>query len=75
MQKLGDGHASVCVEVSLKKKFFFGHFYLFLRQTWSVSGGGAESDRETQNWKQAPGSELSAESLRWGSKPPTVMRS
>ena len=29
--------------------------------------GRAERERETQNLKQAPGSELSAQSLTWGS--------
>ena len=32
----------------------------------STSGGGAETERETQNPNQAPGSELSAQSLTWG---------
>ena len=32
-----------------------------------MSGGGAERERETQNLKQAPGSELSAQSLTWDS--------
>ena len=35
--------------------------------TQSMSGGGAERERETQNPKQVPGSELSAQSLTWGS--------
>ena len=33
-----------------------------------TSGEGAESERETQHLKQAPGSELSAQSRRWGGK-------
>ena len=37
-----------------------------------MSEGGAERERETQNPKQAPGSELSAQSLTWGSNPRTV---
>ena len=32
-----------------------------------MSGGGAETERETQTLKQAPGSELSAPSLMGGS--------
>ena len=32
-----------------------------------MSRGGAERERETQNLKQTPGSELSAQSLTWGS--------
>ena len=35
---------------------------LFLRQRQSMSGGGAERERETQNRKEAPVSELSAQS-------------
>ena len=31
-----------------------------------MSRGGAERERKTQNLKQAPGSELSAQSLMWG---------
>ena len=42
-------------------------FYLFLRESMSMSEGGAERERETQNPKQAPGSELSAQSLTPGS--------
>ena len=43
--------------------------YLFLREgeTESEQGRGRERDRETQNLKQAPGSELSAQSPKWGS--------
>ena len=36
------------------------------RQRQSVSGAGAERERKTQNLKQAPGSELSAQSPTWG---------
>uniref|UniRef100_A0A8C9CWF6 Immunoglobulin kappa variable 4-1 n=1 Tax=Panthera leo TaxID=9689 RepID=A0A8C9CWF6_PANLE len=38
----------------------------------SVNGGGAERERETQNPKQAPGSELSARNPTWGSNTRTV---
>ena len=38
----------------------------------STSRGGAERERETQNPKQAPGSELSAQSLIRGSNLRTV---
>ena len=37
------------------------------RERQSMSPGGAERERETQNQKQAPGSELSARSLTRGS--------
>ena len=36
-----------------------------------MSGGGAERERETQNLKPAPGSELSAQSPMGGSNPRT----
>ena len=36
------------------------------RQRQSASRGGAEREREAQNPKQAPGSELSAQSMMWG---------
>ena len=50
--------------------FFFNFFNLFLRELehkWRRS-----RERETQNLKQTPGSELSAQSLMWGSNPQTV---
>ena len=51
--------------------FFFSFFFLtFIFE--SVSGGGAERERETQNLKQTPGSELSAQSLTRGSNSQTV---
>ena len=47
---------------------FFFTFILFLRvrESQSTSGGGAERGRETQNPKQAPGFELSAQRLMRG---------
>ena len=36
-----------------------------------MSWGGAEREKETQNLKQAPGSELLAQSPTWGSNPQT----
>ena len=51
------------VEITFKKKFFLS---LFLKEKESVSGGGAERERETQNQKWPPGSELSAQSLTQG---------
>ena len=56
--------------------FYFFNVCLFLterereRERQSMSGGGTE--RETQNPKQAPGSELSAQSPTRGSNPRTV---
>ena len=48
--------------------------YLFLRdrerererETDRVQAGQGQTERETQNLKQAPGSELSAQSPTWG---------
>ena len=37
------------------------------RERETVQVGEGQSERETQNPKQAPGSELSAQSLMWGS--------
>ena len=42
------------------------------RERESMSRGGAERERETQNPRQAPGSELSAQSLTRGSNSQTV---
>ena len=42
--------------------------FLFIFERQSMSRGGAERERETQNLKQAPGSELSAQSLTWDLK-------
>ena len=48
---------------------FFGNVYLFLRETETdrVQIGEGQREEETQNLKQAPGSELSAQSPRRGS--------
>ena len=40
--------------------------FLFIFETESMSRGEAEKERETQNLKQAPGSEPSAQSLTQG---------
>ena len=42
--------------------FFFKCLFIFERERQSVSGGGAERERGTQNLKQAPGSRLQADS-------------
>ena len=54
--------------------FNFCNVYLLLRdrERQSVSGGGAERERKTQNLKEAPGSELSAQSPTQGSNPQAV---
>ena len=49
--------------------YLFFNIYSFLRdrERQSMSRGGAEREGETQNPKQAPGSELSAQSPTQGS--------
>ena len=42
------------------------------RERQRVSGGGVENERHTQNLKQVPGSELSAQRLTQGSNPRTM---
>ena len=51
--------------------FHFFNVYLFLRERQSVMGEG-QRERETQNPKQTPGSELSAQSPARGSNPQSV---
>ena len=53
-------------------KIIFFNVYLFLRQRKRVRVGGGQRERETHNLKQAPGSELSAQSPTWSSNPQTV---
>ena len=50
--------------------FIFFNVYLFLREreTEHKQGRGREREGDTE-WKQAPGSELSAQSLMRGSNP------
>ena len=57
-------------------KFFFSAFlfYFWDSERQSMNGGGAERERETQNRKQAPGSEPSAQSLTRGSNSRTGPR-
>ena len=50
----------------LSSPFFF-NVYLFLRQRETEHERGRVRERETQNMKQAPGSELSAQSATRGS--------
>ena len=57
--------------------FFLNLFYVYLflkergreTETETESRGGPERERETQNPKQAPGSEPSAQSPTWGLEP------
>ena len=62
----------MCVCVCVCSLIFFLNVCLFLRGRQSVSGGEAERERETQNPKQAPGSEWSAQSPTWGSNSRTA---
>ena len=52
---------------------YYFNVYLFLRETETerdrVQAGEEQRERERENLKQAPGSELSAQILMWGSKP------
>ena len=47
-------------------------FIHFSKDRDRVRVGEGQRERETQNPKQAPGSELSAQSPTWGSNPRTV---
>ena len=59
--------------VFLKKFFFNVYLFIFERDRDRVRAGeGPEGERETQNPKQVPGSELSAQSPMRGSNPCTV---
>ena len=74
------GIQSIISTNHFKKFLNLFNVYLFLRERESerVSGGGAEREREKdrqtdrQNLKQAPGSELSAQSPTQGSNPQMV---
>ena len=46
--------------------------FIFETERDRVQAGKGQKERETQNPKQAPGSELSAQSPKWGSNPQTV---
>ena len=52
--------------------YYFFNVYLFLRQRETEHERGRVRERETQNPKQAPGSELSAQSPTRGSNPRTA---
>ena len=55
----------------LRLKNFFKYLFLTQRETEHVQGRGRERG-DTQNLKQAPGSELSAQSPTRGSNPQTA---
>ena len=50
--------------------FFFSILFIFEREGDRTRVGERQRERETQKPKQAPGSELSAQSLTRGSNPP-----
>ena len=52
--------------------FFLTFIYFWDRERQSMNRGGAEREKETQNQKQAPGSEPSAQSPTQGSNSRTV---
>lgn len=52
--------------------FFFFNVYLFLRERETECEPGSGRERGRQNPKQAPGSELSAQSPTWGLNPRTM---
>ena len=52
--------------VEIKKKIFL---YKFVFERDRTQAGEGQRARETQNLKQAPGSELAAQSPTWGSNP------
>ena len=60
------------VNIILSSFFNFFNVYLFLRQRETEHEQGRVRERETQTLKQAPGSELSAQSPTRGSNPRTV---
>ena len=51
---------------SLDGFIFFFNVYSFLRERVRVQAEDEQRKRETQNPKQAPGSELSAHNQTWG---------
>ena len=53
--------AGVSILISEKLELFFLHLFIFDRERQSTMGEG-QREKETQNPKQAPGSELSAQS-------------
>ena len=60
--------ASISSSVKRSSSFSIScNVYLFLRERDRVCAGQGQRDRETQTPKQAPGSELSAQSPTWGS--------
>ena len=69
--KVGGRKEGRKIEKNHQLFFFFQRlFYFWDRERQSMNGGGAE--RETQNRKQAPGSEPSAQSLTRGSNSRTA---
>ena len=52
--------------------YFFKHLFIFETERDRAWAGEGQRERETQNSKQTPGSELSAQSPMWGSNPRTA---
>ena len=69
------GKLGLIVATSLLKAmpaiFFFHFMFIFERERDRAPAGEGKRKRETQNPKQAPGSELSAQSPKWRLNPRT----
>ena len=60
------------VVIQLCGGFFNVFIFYILRDRDRALVGEGQRERDTQSLKQAPGSELSAQSPTWGSNPRTV---
>ena len=63
---------SLYLSVSVFVCFFFKHLFVFETERDRARAGEGQRERKTQNPKQAPGSELSAQSPTWGSNSQTA---
>ena len=61
--------------IYLKNNFFNVCLCFWDKERQSMSMGGGHRERETQNLKQAPGSEVSAQSPLWGLNSQTCLNS
>ena len=63
----------VCVLISSFYYIFNLNVYFWERERERAQAGEEQRERETQNLKQTPGSELSAQNLMWGLNSQTVI--
>ena len=63
--KIALNHMNIFIELSV-------NIYFRERERERERTGEGQSEREAQNLKQAPGSELSAQSPKWGSNSQTM---